>query len=157
MPSTTRTPRPLELVRGAWGLACLVAPHHVDRATGSRPADHRAVVVTRVLGARHLAQAALSGIAPGPATLAVGVWVDVVHSATAVVLAVLRPRRAPRALLDAGIAAGWALAGARDVEAPGVVANGIEPVATERLARAVLPWFPLAPAAPLPDGAAGRR
>lgn len=149
--------RPFELVRGAWGLACLVAPRRVAGVAGSGLVDHRAVVVMRILGVRHLVQAALSAWAPGSATLAVGVWVDTVHSITAVVFAAVDRPRAPQGLVGAVIAAAWALAGSRDVQRPEVVGSGADPSAPERLARAVLPWLLLAPAAPLPDGAAGRR
>jgi len=44
--------------------------HHVE-------VDTESVLVARVLGARHLTQAALSGINPSPEVLAMGVWVDV--------------------------------------------------------------------------------
>ena len=44
--------------------------HHVE-------ADTQSVLVARVLGARHLTQAARSGINPSPEVLAMGVWVDV--------------------------------------------------------------------------------
>ncbi len=44
--------------------------HHVE-------VDTENVLVARVLGARHLTQAALSGINPSPEVLAMGVWVDV--------------------------------------------------------------------------------
>lgn len=64
--------RPFELVRGAWGLACLaclVAPRQVAGVAGRQLVDHRAVVVMRILGVRHVVQAAFSCWAPGPAPL----------------------------------------------------------------------------------------
>ncbi len=149
--------RSVGLVRLAWGCACLLAPRRVARVAGSRMADDRAVVVMRILGARHLVQGGLSVRSPGPATLAAGVWVDAVHSLTAVVFAVVDRRRARQGLMGAAIAAGWAIAGSRDVGSPSVVAAAAQPPGMERLARAVLPWLPFAPAAPLPDGAPGRR
>lgn len=61
--------RPFELVRGVWGLVCLVAPRQVAGVAGRQLADHRAVVVMRILGVRHVVQAAFSCWAPGPAPL----------------------------------------------------------------------------------------
>ena len=149
----------MEVVRAAWGAACLLAPRRVAALAGDAP-DHRALVVTRVLGGRHLVQAAFTLRAPGPAVLAAGAWVDTVHAATAVVLAVVDRRRARSALVDAAVATGWMLLGRRDLARTEVVLAGAPaggPVWTERLARAVLPWLPGAPAAALPDGPAGRR
>lgn len=151
-----RAGRPLEVVRAAWGAACLLSPRRVAALAGDDP-DRRAVVVTRVLGARHLVQAAFTLRAAGPAVLAAGTWVDVVHAATAVVLAVVDRRRARSALADAAVAATWAVLGRRDVGRAQAVLVGGEPVWTERLARAVLPWLPGAPAVPRPDGGTGRR
>jgi hypothetical protein len=48
--------------------------------------------------------------------LALGVWVDVVHAATAVGLAATDHRYAKPALADAAIAAGWAGAGLHDLK-----------------------------------------
>lgn len=70
--------------------------------------DRMALVVTRVLGARHLAQALLSGLDPGPEVLAAGVWVDTVHSMTAFGLAVVDRRRARAGVADGVVAAAWA-------------------------------------------------
>lgn len=152
--------RPIELARAAWGAACLLAPRRVASLAGDAP-DRRAVVVARVLGVRHLVQAAFSLRAPGPAVLAAGTWVDTVHALSAVVLAVVDRRRWRSALVDAGVAATWALLTRRDVARAEIILvggpAGGEPVWTERLARTVLPLLPGAPAAPLPDGAAGRR
>ena len=155
-PASAGTGRPLEVVRAAWGAACVLVPRRVAGLAGDAP-DRRAVVVTRVLGARHLVQAAFTLRAPGPAVLAAGAWVDTVHAATAVVLAVVDRRRARSALVDAAVATAWAVLSRRDVARTEIVLAGGEPVWTERLARAVLPLLPLAPAAPLPDGRPGRR
>jgi len=56
--------------------AVLNRVHHVE-------VDTKSVLVARVLGARHLTQAALSGVNPSPEVLAMGVWVDVAHACTA--------------------------------------------------------------------------
>lgn len=138
--------RPLEVARGAWGLACLVAPAAIVRTVGGAPADHRAVVVTRVLGARHLVQAGFTAVAPGPAVLAAGTWVDAVHALTAVGFAVVDRSRARLSLVDAVIATAWSQAARHDVAtARPRLTNGGRLVWTERLARAVLPLLPFAP------------
>ncbi|WP_460866229.1 hypothetical protein [Rhodococcus aerolatus] len=132
--------RRLELVRGTWGAACLLAPRAVLRSWGAHR-DTTSVVVTRVLGVRHLTQAALSGSAPTPRTLAMGTWVDAVHSLTALALAVRDPHRARAGVGDAAVAALWAAAGLRDLRrsepGPEVPASR-----RDRAAQAVLPRVP---------------
>ncbi|WP_200800119.1 hypothetical protein [Jatrophihabitans endophyticus] len=72
-------------------------------------------MVTRMLGGRHLTQAALSGIRPSYEVLAMWVWVDAVHAATAAGLAGSDRARARAALVDTVVAAVWALAGYHDL------------------------------------------
>lgn len=136
--------RPLELARGTWGLALLAAPRRVLAAVGERVPDRRTVVVTRVLGGRHLVQAAVTGLAPSRAVLADGAWVDGVHALTSLALAVGDRPRARLALLDAGIAGGWSLltrgAARRSAPPDGPATSWID-----RLARAVHPLLPGAP------------
>lgn len=108
------TVRRLEIVRGLWGAALLVAPQRVIRAVGADP-DSRSVLVGRVLGARQLAQAALSGLQPSPAVVAMGTWVDAVHALSTVPLAVLDPPRARAALTDGAIATTWCALGWSDL------------------------------------------
>ncbi|BBX67531.1 hypothetical protein [Mycolicibacterium psychrotolerans] len=107
--------RPAEIVRAGWGTALLVAPDRVLDATRSGPADSTSRGVARVLGARHLVQAVLSGLRPDRDVLALGVWVDAVHALTASLLAVGDRRRARVGCTDAAIAAGWAVTGYRDL------------------------------------------
>ncbi|KMO73256.1 hypothetical protein [Mycolicibacterium chubuense] len=107
--------RTVEIFRAAWGAALLIAPERVLNATHSAPVDAASRVVTRVLGARHLVQAALSGLRPDPDVLAMGVWVDAVHALTASLLAASDPRRARAGYTDAVIAGGWAVAGCHDL------------------------------------------
>jgi hypothetical protein len=104
----------IEIVRSIWGTALLVAPRTILSRVHGVDVDHKAVVVTRILGARHIVQAMLSGIDPSPEVIAAGVWVDAVHSTTALGLAVVDPLRARGGITDAIIAAAWALFGARD-------------------------------------------
>ncbi len=107
--------RAIEVFRGAWGAALLISPAVILEQFLRARADSRSIAVARVLGARHLAQAALSGIRPTPAVLAMGVWVDVAHASTALMLACADPARARAATTDAAVAAGWAAAGFREL------------------------------------------
>ena len=111
--SATRSRR-IELARGGWGLAMLLAPRQVMHRMGVG-VDARSVVIGRILGARQLTQAVLSGIRPSPEVLAMGVWVDAVHAVTAVGLAAADRDRMRAGLLDAAIAAGWSGGGYRDL------------------------------------------
>lgn len=135
------TVRRLELVRAGWGLACLVAPARVVSRVGNGRADRVALGTTRVLGARQLTQGLLSGLAPTQRVLAVGVWVDCVHAATAVTAAALDRERWRPLLVDAGVAAAWAALGRRDL--PGAAAPALS--WQDRAAAVVLPLLPGAP------------
>ncbi|MBC3762449.1 hypothetical protein ACUN7V_04815 [Quadrisphaera oryzae] len=136
-----------ELLQGAratWGAALLVAPGQVLRLAGEHQPDSRSLAVVRLLGARHLVQAAFSGRAPGRATLADGAWVDAVHALTSLALAAGDHPRARLALLDAVIAASWGAASARAARRV-PLREGRAASARERLARAVHPLLPWAP------------
>jgi hypothetical protein len=131
----------IEIVRGLWGAALLAAPRLVLSSIHRVDADRKAVVVTRILGARHLTQAALSGINPSPEVIATGTWVDGVHSLTAFGLAAVDPRRARAALSDAVIAAAWALLGAHDLTT-GATPPPNHQRRRDRLAQVILPRLP---------------
>jgi hypothetical protein len=104
----------VELGRAAWGVLLIAAPGGLLRATGA--ADRRAARTTmRVLGVRHLAQAALSGLRPRRTTVGVGSLVDALHAASDVAIAAVDPRYRRIAVIDAGIAATWAWLGGREV------------------------------------------
>lgn len=133
--------RRVELVRAAWGLSLLAAPrfvlthvHHVD-------VDTKTLVVARILGARHLTQAALSGVNPSADVLAMGAWVDAAHSATALALAALDRTRARAGLSDAAVAALFGAAGYRDVPRFAPAAPGHDR-RRDTLARIVLQHVP---------------
>lgn len=111
---TAGATRPIELLRGGWGVCMLVAPRRMMSLLGVE-VDVRSLVVARVLGARQVAQAALSGSRPSPEVLALGVWVDVVHCASLVGFAAVDRDRARASLLDAGVAGTWAGLGYRDL------------------------------------------
>ncbi|GAA2047852.1 hypothetical protein [Leifsonia soli] len=94
----------LEILRALYGLLELAAPNAVSGAIlGSRP-DKRLRVVLRILGARHLVQAALAMRRPRAAHPIGGV-VDLLHSATMLTLALLDHRRRRAATLNAAVAA----------------------------------------------------
>lgn len=100
--------RRIELLRAGWGAVLLTAPTVVLNRIHGVHVDRKAVVVTRVLGARHLVQALASGLDPSPVMLAAGVWVDTVHSLTAFGLAALDRRRIRGGVADGLVAAVWA-------------------------------------------------
>lgn len=141
MGGVTRKVRWVEVGRAAWGLGLLLAPRRVLRATQWIELDTTSVVVARVLGARHTTQAALSGLAPTPEILAMGVWVDAVHAGTALLLAATDRARFRAGLTDAVVASLWAAAGHHDltVGGPGLNAHRGR---RDALARAVLGVVP---------------
>ncbi|MBX7450370.1 hypothetical protein GR927_20480 [Mycolicibacterium sp. 3033] len=136
--------RSIELVRAGWGAALLAAPEGMLKTVaGDDEPDRWAIHVTRVLGARHLTQSILSGRRPTRDVLAMGVWVDGVHAATALILALVDRRRARLGVTDAAVAAAWGGAGWRDLgrRAP-VRDHGLR----DRLAETVLRRVPGGPA-----------
>jgi hypothetical protein len=102
------TIRYLEFVRAGWGALLLTAPRAVLTAVRAVHVDRKALAVTRILGARQLVQASLSGVNPTPEILAAGVWVDAVHSLTAFGLAAADRRRVRVGVIDGMVAAVWA-------------------------------------------------
>ncbi|CNH63829.1 Uncharacterised protein [Mycobacterium tuberculosis] len=102
--------------------------------------DRKALVVARILGARQLLQAGLSGINPSPEMLAGGVWVDAVHSLTALGLAVVDRSRARAGVTDCVVAAVWALLGWHHLSAGRAAQVAIR--GRDRLARAVVGALP---------------
>lgn len=109
--------RYLEFLRGGWGAALLTAPRAALIRVHAVHVDRKALVVTRILGARQLVQALLSGINPTPEILAAGIWVDAVHSVTAVGLAAADHRRVRVGVVDGLIAALWAALGLHHLHA----------------------------------------
>jgi hypothetical protein len=86
------------------GTACLVSPRDVLAAVGgSDSIDDLTGIVTRVLGARLVAQAGLDLIL-GPSTRRLDVAVDLTHAASMLPLAVLSPRHRRTALFSAAVA-----------------------------------------------------
>ena len=107
----TATGRGLQKVRAAYGAVLVLMPGPVIwLATGRRP-SRRACRVARVLGTRHLIQAALTAATPEPAVLAAGGQVDSVHAASMLLLAAVSRGGRRAALADALTEAGFAGAG----------------------------------------------
>ena len=105
--------------RLTWAVLLLLAPKELLRPVG--PASTAALTTLRVLGARHLVQAAVTLRWPVPGMLAAGAAVDGIHALTALALAAADRRQRHAALADAAIAAAWAALGAtaaRDEEEP---------------------------------------
>lgn len=116
--------RKIELARAAWGAALLVAPRRTLTWIPRVEVDARSLAVARVLGLRQLIQALLSGVHPSPEILALGIWVDSAHAATALSLAAIDPRRANGGLADAAVATTWAALGWRDLVSSPVTEQG---------------------------------
>jgi hypothetical protein len=89
------------LVRGGYGAVLLCAPGTAIRLCSGQPASPRARAVTRVLGARHLIQAAVTATAPSAFVRTIGAQVDLAHAASMLALAA-----ADRPLRRAGLADG---------------------------------------------------
>lgn len=79
-------------------------------ATGRFP-GRRGRRVAQLLGARHLAQAAITAFVPVPEMFALGAGVDVVHAGSMVVLAAADPVARHAALTDAAAETIFAAAG----------------------------------------------
>ena len=94
----------LEILRALYGLLELTAPDAVSGAVlGKRPDKHLRVVL-RILGARHLVQAALSAKDPR-AVHTLGGTVDLLHAASMLGLGLVDRRRRRAATIDAAVAA----------------------------------------------------
>jgi hypothetical protein len=99
-------------VRAVYGVALVAAPGPLLRlAGGGAPPGRAALVTARVLGARHLAQAAASALWPSPAVLTAGLATDLTHASSLLVLADLRPRYRRLAGTDALVASAFAVTG----------------------------------------------
>ena len=111
MPS--RTTGVTVAVRAAYGAALLLVPERVLGLGTRAPIPPAAVVVARVLGARHVLQSLLTAAAPTAAVTGAGALVDVLHGSTGVGLAAMSPRWRRTALADAALATVLAAAGGR--------------------------------------------
>ncbi len=111
------------MVRATYGAALVLAPGPTIRIATCRRPSRRACRVARVLGTRHLIQAALTAAAPGPAAvLVIGGQVDAAHTASMLLLAAVSPAERRAALTDALTEAAFAAVGFRSGH-PGLAAH----------------------------------
>ena len=104
------------LARAGYGVALICTPGLLIGVTGQRP-GRRACAVARVLGVRHLVQAAVTVAAQrscsGSTTvLGGGAVVDLLHAGSMVALGVTDARARRAALNDAVVETGFAATGA---------------------------------------------
>jgi hypothetical protein len=95
--------------RTGWGGLLVAAPGRVFTTVAGRPATTRDRWMLRVLGTRHLAQAAITATRPTPAVRVFGAAVDLLHAATCAGAAAFLPRWRRPGLVDGVAAAGFAL------------------------------------------------
>lgn len=89
------------LARAGYGAALLCAPGPMIGVVTGQPPSRRARRVARVLGVRHLAQAAITVLNPGPEVVALGVIVDLLHAASMFAFAAVVPDLRQAELADA--------------------------------------------------------
>jgi hypothetical protein len=98
------------LARASYGAALLCAPGPIIGVVTGQPPSPRARQVARVLGVRHLAQAAVTAVNAGPEVVTLGVVVDLLHAASMFALAALVPDLRRAELADALAATALAVA-----------------------------------------------
>jgi hypothetical protein len=108
--SDGETVRQVAAVRGAWGAVLLLAPGRVGRVWHA-PDSWQGRAVLRVLGARHLAQAAVTRSDPSGTVAGLGIAVDVAHALSAVAYAASARHRRRAGLASALGATAFAVAG----------------------------------------------
>lgn len=110
-PAAPAPGRALQVIRAGYGLALVLAPAPIIRLAAARPPGRRTCWAARVLGTRHLVQAALTAVAPEPAVFAVGAQVDTLHATSMLLLAAVSQSGRRAALTDALSEAAFAAAG----------------------------------------------
>ena len=98
--------------RAGYGAVQLLRPAYSAEQLLGGPLDPGAVTAVRVLGARQLAQAAVSVADPSARLLALGAGADAAHALTMALLALADPRRRRPAMVSGLIAAAFAALGA---------------------------------------------
>jgi hypothetical protein len=98
------------LARAGYGAALLCAPGPMIGVVTGKPPSRRARQVARVLGVRHLIQAAVTALNPGPEVVALGVVVDLLHAASMFAFAAVVPDLRDAELVDALAATALAVA-----------------------------------------------
>ena len=100
----------IPLARAGYGTALLCAPGPMIGVVTGQPPSRRARQVARILGVRHLAQAAITAFNPGPEVVALGVVVDLLHAASMFAFAAVVPDLRDAELADALAATALAVA-----------------------------------------------
>jgi len=100
----------LRVVRASYGAFLLADPQRALRVGHSPNGDSAARTVVRVLGARHVLQAAVCARWPTPTVRRASACVDGLHAATDLALARFDRRRRRAAVIDAAVAASFAVA-----------------------------------------------
>jgi len=117
VPSSTHLVTPVRIrqclagVRALFGAALLLSPATVLHDVPHRRIDGRARAFARLLGIRHLLQAAGADRHPTRGWVLAGATVDGTHAASMIMLARWRPDRRRLALTNAGVATLLALGG----------------------------------------------
>ncbi len=101
----------LTAVRTLWGTVLLVVPEAILQDLPHERVDRPARVVARVLGLRHLTEAAVTGRRNSSTLIRAGAIVDAIHATTFAALAALRPDRRKLALTNVATASALAAAG----------------------------------------------
>lgn len=101
------------IIRGCLGSCELLVPALIAGGVADQPIDTSTQRVIRVLGARHIAQAALQVAVPRRGVVRLGVAIDALHCASMVAYALSRAEPSHRRLArtDAVIASVFALTG----------------------------------------------
>jgi len=107
--------RAAEVGRIAYGAALLVFPGALVRMVSGGKADRPSRIGARILGARHLVQAAVVGRGGGRPLLAAGAATDALHALSMVALATFDSGHRRIAATDAVVAALFAAGGLREV------------------------------------------
>ena len=103
--------RALQLARASYGVALVMAPGLVVYLATGRFPSQRGRRVAQLLGARHLAQAAVTAFVPVPDVFALGADADAVHAGSMVMLAAADRAARHAALTDALAEAAFAAVG----------------------------------------------
>ncbi len=101
----------LTAIRAAWGGALLTAPGLILRRLPEQPDGGPVRDIARILGLRHLVQAAIVARQPTRRRILTGAAVDAAHAASMLAVAVLMPDHRRLALADAASASAFAAAG----------------------------------------------
>lgn len=92
------------LLRAGYGLMLVCKPARMAGLFQAPPDDPAAITVARVLGARHLVQAAVTIAAPVRKVVVTGAVIDALHGFTDAMMAGVDPRWRHAASIDAAVA-----------------------------------------------------